>query len=660
MGRVLPNALPGLHALSSLSTLLIERRRPVVLFAHFLIWVSAYVGAFLLRFDFEVPSAWLQPTYALAPLPLFAIRALAYERYGLFHGMWKYTGQRDLESLVIATGLPTVVYGIPLLLSGTDFPRSVLLVEALLAIAMATGLRVGVRTLAQAAQSAAARDERRRLVLVGAGDTGEAMLRAIHRTMPDVEPVGILDDDPHKQGMRVHGVEVVGSIDDAPELLAQLTATEVVIATPSATGPQMRRIVARVSQEGVVVRTVPSAGQLLDGRVSVSHLREVHIEDLLGRDPVELDNAGITSMITGQVVLVTGAGGSIGSELCRQVARFGPRALVLLEQAENALYHIHRELSSSYPDVPLMPRICDVGDRTRLDMVFGETRPAVVLHAAAHKHVPMMEWNPGEAVKNNVGGTMNVSDAAHDHGVKRFVMISTDKAVNPTSVMGCTKRVAELYVQSQAERSDTTFVTVRFGNVLGSNGSVIPLFKKQIEEGGPVTVTHPDMQRFFMTIPEASQLVLEAGAMGSSGEIYVLDMGKPVRITQLAEDLIRLSGLQPGSDIEIVYTGMRPGEKLFEELAIDGENATKTKHPKIFIGKGRSRRFATMRHHLEHLLSVVQHADADSVRMSLQNLVPRYTVTPAPTQRRAVGRSTDMGPQTETRNVRHAAPMEEA
>ncbi len=612
----------------TVSSLLVRYRRPVVLLAHLAFWTVAYVGAFLLRFDFAIPSYWLQPVYALWLLPLLALRTLTYGRLGLFQGIWKYVGQRDLENLILATATSTVLYGALVLFSGTHFPRSVLVVEPLLSLAMAAGLRFVVRTLAQTARHIEA-DKRRRLVLVGAGDTGESLLRQIARSMPAVEPVGILDDDTRKHGMSIHGVPVLGSTDDAPRWLRQLNASEVVIAAPSATGKQMRRILDLVQVDGVTVRTVPSMGQLMDGRVSVSQIRQVAIEDLLGRDPVELDTDRISDMVRGEVVLVTGAGGSIGSELCRQVARFRPRRLILLEQAENALYHVHQELEKTFPKVELLPRICNVTDRTRLDLVFGETRPSVVLHAAAHKHVPMMEWNPGEAIKNNVGGTLALSDAAHDHEVDRFVMISTDKAVNPTSVMGCTKRIAELYVQSQAERSRTTFVTVRFGNVLGSNGSVIPLFQKQIERGGPVTVTHPDMQRYFMTIPEASQLVLQAGAMGASGEIYVLDMGEPVRITQLAEDLIRLSGLQPGKDIEVVYTGLRPGEKLFEELSIDDENARKTQHPKIYIGKSRPRTFGAMRASIERLLALAHHAEAETLRENLQRVVPRYQyVTP--------------------------------
>ena len=476
--------------MTQVSNLLLEYRRTVVLASHMIIWVFAYVGAFLLRFDFAIPESWLTPTYALLIIPLFALRAILYERFGLFHGIWKYTGQRDLEGLIVATGLSTVIFGVPLLWSGTDFPRSVLLLEPMLSIALAAGLRLAVRALAQAARSTA--QSRRRLVLVGGGDTGESLLRQIHRTMPDVDPVAILDDDPHKAGMHIHGVEVVGPIDQAPEVLGKLDVSEVVIATPSATGQQMRRIVDRVTVDGVTVRTVPSMVQLLDGRVSVNQIREVAIEDLLGRDPVQLDNERISNMVRDEVVLVTGAGGSIGSELCRQVGRFKPAAIVLVEQAENALYHIHRELSQRFTDVQIIPRICDVCDRTRLDLVFGELQPGIVLHAAAHKHVPMMEWNAGEAVKNNVGGTMNVSDAAHDHGVRRFVMISTDKAVNPTSVMGTTKRIAEMYVQSQAagRSKNPASSPCASATCSGPAGSVIPLFKEQIARGGPVTVTH--------------------------------------------------------------------------------------------------------------------------------------------------------------------------
>jgi FlaA1/EpsC-like NDP-sugar epimerase len=368
----------------------------------------------------------------------------------------------------------------------------------------------------------------------------------------------------------------------------------------------------------------------------VQQLRDVAIEDLLGRDPVSLDAAQISDMIRNDVVLVTGAGGSIGSELCRQVCRYQPRMVVLVEQAENALYHVHRELQARFPDLTLVPRIADITDGARLDRIFADTRPGLVLHAAAHKHVPMMEWNPSEAIKNNVGGTREVVECSDRWEVRRVVMISTDKAVNPTSVMGCSKRIAELVVQGAAAESRTSYVTVRFGNVLGSNGSVIPLFKEQIAAGGPVTVTHPEMVRYFMTIPEASQLVLQAASMGESGELYILDMGEPVRIQTLAEDLIRLSGLRPHKDVEIVYTGVRPGEKLFEELSFDAEAAAKTRHPKIWIGRGDPLDPRQVRFAVDRLLAVAHAGDERAIRRSMQEIVPNYTYDKAAERGRVI------------------------
>jgi FlaA1/EpsC-like NDP-sugar epimerase len=600
-------------------------RRPLIVLTHVALFVWSYVIAFELRFDFAIPASFRTWVYVGWMLPLIGMRVASYAWLGLFHGMWKYTGQRDLENLAKATLVSTLAFALLVLAVGPSFPRSVFLVESMIALGLAAGLRLAVRSFASTARSIESEASARRLLVVGAGDAGEMLLREIHRNMPGVRPVGFLDDNRTKLGMTVHGVPVLGSIERAHELIETLGVTDVVIAIPAATGKEMRRIVEQVTRDRVTVRTLPALEHLIDGRVTVNHLREVAIDDLLGRDPVTLDQHALSDMIRNNVVLVTGAGGSIGSELCRQVARFHPRTLVLAEQAENPLFHIHREITRSYPDVDVMPRIVDINDTVRLDAVFAETRPGLVLHAAAHKHVPMMEWNPGEAVKNNVGGTCNVADAADRHGVARMVMISTDKAVNPTSVMGCTKRVAELYIQAKAATSQTSYVTVRFGNVLGSNGSVIPVFKEQIAAGGPVTVTHPDMVRYFMTIPEASQLVLQAGAMGTSGEIYVLDMGEPVRIVQLAEDLIRLSGLQPYQDVDIVFTGTRPGEKLFEELSTDAEQATKTRHPKIFVGHGRRTALATLERELSALTTAAEH-DPEEVRAVLRRIVPEYHV----------------------------------
>lgn len=603
---------------------LLRFRRPLVVLAHLFIWTAAYVGAFLVRFDMDIPSTYWSTTYAWWLLPLLALRTAGYAHFGLFRGMWKYTGQRDLIDIGRATFLTSAAYALLVLFLGMrSFPRSVLFVEFMLTVAMVGGIRFGNRTLAQATRRVH-ETAPRRMLIIGAGDAGEALLREVQRSMLGrVETVGFLDDDPLKIGMYIHGVRVLGPTSDAPGVVADQEVTEIALAMPSISGTDLRRILSTLPS-GVPVRTIPGLDHVVDGQVTVNQLRDVAIEDLLGRDPVQLDTKILSEMLRNEVVLVTGAGGSIGSELCRQVLRFQPRALVLVEQAENALYQINRELRRSGSDVDIIPRIADITDRTRLQAVFEAFEPGVVIHAAAHKHVPMMEWNPTEAVKNNVGGTRNVADLAHEFRARRFVMVSTDKAVNPTSVMGCTKRVAELYVQAMAQVSKTTFTTVRFGNVLGSNGSVIPLFKEQIARGGPVTVTHPDMERYFMTIPEASQLVLQAATLAHSGEVYILDMGEPVKIVTLAEDLIRLSGLTPGVDIDITFVGTRPGEKLFEELSMDAENADKTSHAKIFVGRGEPRLHDEISGAVARLLTEIDPLQPPEVRERLRGIVPEY------------------------------------
>lgn len=608
---------------------ILNHRRALVVLVHLALWSASFLMAFLLRFDFHIPDFYRHITYLgwLGPLLLF--RAVSHAHFGLFHGIWRYTGSRDLENLAKATVAASVVLALCIQFSGiTGFPRSILVVESMLALLFAGGLRYSIRAFAQVA-STIERADQRRVLIVGAGDSGEMLLREMLKTMRErYQAVGFVDDDSLKLGLQIHGVPVLGQIADVRQIIAQHAIEEVVIAIPSASGREMRRILDQCHVAGVGIRTLPSFEDLIGGRVTFNQIREVAIEDLLGRDPVQLDNTAISGVIRGEVVLVTGAGGSIGSELCRQVSRFGPRQLVLVEQAENALYHIHRELKPRFPAVDVVPVIADICDAGRVREIMQHYRPRLVLHAAAHKHVPMMEANPGEAVKNNVGGTRVAAEAAHEAGVKRFVMISTDKAVNPTSVMGCSKRVAELFVQAIAQRSKTTFVTVRFGNVLGSNGSVVPLFKEQIARGGPVTVTHPEMVRYFMTIPEASQLVLQAGAMGRSGEIYILDMGEPIRILTLAEDLITLSGLKPYEDVEIVFTGIRPGEKLFEELSVTEENAVKTRHPKIYVGRSQVRPWSVLEDHIEALVHQAQRGDANQIRTMLSSVVPEYRCTP--------------------------------
>jgi FlaA1/EpsC-like NDP-sugar epimerase len=465
----------------------------------------------------------------------------------------------------------------------------------------------------------------RRFLIVGAGNAGEALLREmIRRRDSQYEVVGFVDDDPAKRDTEINGIPVLGTVDDLPSICKKQSIDEIAIAIPSANRTQLRRVVQVCQGTKTRFSTVPSLMDIAAGKLQVSQMRDVDINDLLGREVVNLDMEQIRVFLKDKVILVTGAGGSIGSEMCRQVCAFEPRKLLLLEQAENPLFFIERELRNSFPAVPLESIIADITDRVRMEQLFGCYRPQVVIHAAAHKHVPLMEQNPGEAIKNNIIGTRMVADTSDAFGAECFVMISTDKAVNPTSIMGSSKRLAEMYIQDLNKTSKTHFVTVRFGNVLGSNGSVVPIFKQQIAAGGPVTVTHPEMRRYFMTIPEASQLVLQAATMGQGGEIFVLDMGEPVKIVDLARELITLSGFRPGEDIEIEFTGLRPGEKLFEELSIEGENMVATRHPKIAVWKNIPKDRETLRTGIERLLKVAHSQDRSQIVRILKELVPNF------------------------------------
>jgi FlaA1/EpsC-like NDP-sugar epimerase len=436
---------------------------------------------------------------------------------------------------------------------------------------------------------------------------------------------GFVDDDDAKQGKYLNGVPVLGTRDRLPALVSKHGIKEIVIAIPSARGNVLRNIIESCAAVDVRFRTLPSLADIIDGRISVSQIRDVEINDLLGRDPVVLDEEGISIYLTGKTVLISGAAGSIGSEICRQVARFEPGRLILLDNAETPLFYLEREMKEKYSDLQIVPIIGDVRNRGKMDKLVESFLPEVVFHAAAYKHVPMMEFNPTEAVDNNIGGTKIMADAAHRFGVGNFVLISSDKAVNPTNVMGASKRVAEMYVQALARSSATKFTTVRFGNVLGSNGSVIPLFMEQIKKGGPVTVTDPKVTRYFMTIPEATQLVLQAGCLGKGGEIFVLDMGDQVSIVNLAEELIRLSGLIPYEDIDIVFTGLRPGEKLFEELHLEGEGVLPTAHEKIRIVTAAGADLRTVTAQLEWLFHMAATFNAAKVIQSLQHMVVEFT-----------------------------------
>lgn len=593
------------------------------------LWGLAAPLAFWLRLE----SPWPQYREALIAYTLLGlpVKALLVFAFGLYRQSWQRIGVRDLYSLVQAVGLGLVV------LSAVSFfiyphqplPRSVPLIEGGLSLLLLGGVRLFRRLLHEQSRAVEAKknQQARRVLIVGAGEAGTIIAREMLRhPEAGLVPVGFLDDDPSKRRQRFGGLPVMGGIEDLPSAVRKAQADEVLIAIPSAPGRVVRRVVELARKEGVSHRIIPGIYEILSGKVSISQIREVDVEDLLRREPVRLNLEEIAGYLENRVVLVTGAGGSIGSEIVRQVARFRPRRVILLGRGENSLYQIEREIERNWPELAWRTVVADVRDREKLQYVFSVYRPEVVFHAAAHKHVPMMELNPDEAILNNVGGTKNLVELALEHGVERFVNISTDKAVNPTSVMGASKRVAEYLVQWAARRAreGQVFVSVRFGNVLGSRGSVIPLFKEQIRLGGPVTVTHPEMMRYFMTIPEAAQLVLQAGGLGQNGAVYVLDMGEPVKIVDLARDLIRLSGLEPGVDIEIVFNGVRPGEKLFEELLTAEEGTEASKHEKIFVARNSGVPDEVLEPLLEKLFEAAATRDPEKLRDTLKALIPTY------------------------------------
>jgi len=598
---------------------------------------AALWAALLLRFEGDVPLQmfkrvlFLWPYVAAFQYALLAV--LGVPRYS-----WRYIGLREAVRIFGALGASGVVLlGARLIAANfaatsgygqyTHLPIGVVVFDLVLGFMGLIGVRATRRLFTERAQALRAQETPRvPTLLVGAGHAGLLVAKEIDRS-PElgILPVGFIDDDHKIHGTLVHGIKVLGSVADIERIARQRQTEQAIITIARAPGQVVRNIADHCRRAGLKVKLVPGIHQLMGGELRVTRIRDVAIEDLLRRDPVVLDDEAIKADLRDGVVMVTGAGGSIGSEICRQVASFAPRRLLLVERAENALFEIHRELKASFPELTLEPLVADIADARRVRQIFERLGPQVVFHAAAHKHVPMMEWNAAEAIKNNVLGTRLLADIAHAKGVRAFVMISTDKAVNPTSVMGASKRAAEIYIQALGKQSATRFVTVRFGNVLGSNGSVVPIFKEQISRGGPVTVTHPEMKRYFMTIPEACQLVLQAGAMGKGGEIFILDMGQPVRIVDLARDLIHLSGFQP-EEISIVFSGVRPGEKLYEELSITGESAEKTKHPKIFIGRTVAEPFEKVLAQVEELRRVADLADDGEVRATLARIVPEFQV----------------------------------
>lgn len=597
---------------------------------------AAYWLAFYLRFDGAIPLQMFKRFLFTWPY-VVAGQYLLLVIFGIPRLAWRYVGIGDAGRIGRAIGCAAVVLlavrlGADAMRTGyaqwAQLPFGVIAVDACAAFLGLAGVRVIRRVAGERAEKERRRDSDLPLVptlLAGAGQAGVMVAKEL-LGRPDLgmRPIGFVDDDPAKRGSRVHGMPVLGITQDIEALVAAHGAQQVLITMASAPGSVVRRITRACERAGVKAKIIPGIYEIVGGQVNLSRIRSVAIEDLLGREPVELDGELIRKTVQGKHVLVTGAGGSIGSELCRQLCRFRPDRLVLLEQSENALFNIHRELIEIYPELELVPVIADICDAQRIDEVFGAHTPHVVFHAAAHKHVPMMEWNAGEAVKNNVFGTKCAAEAAQRHKAEIFVQISTDKAVNPTSVMGATKRVAEMVLQSFPE-GGTRFVAVRFGNVLGSAGSVVQVFKEQIAAGGPVTVTDPEMRRYFMLIPEACQLVMQAGALAHGGEIFLLDMGEPVKIVDLAKDMIRLSGYEPDREVKIEFTGSRPGEKLYEELLLTTENHDRTVHPKILVGRFQEVPASTLAGALEQLSAVVD-APNDVVRRALGRVVPEATL----------------------------------
>jgi FlaA1/EpsC-like NDP-sugar epimerase len=603
---------------------LAARTRIFSRFSQFALFIIAGVGAFLLRFEFIIPAPYLRNLF-FAVATWAVVKSLVFHFYGLHRGWWRFVSTPDLTRIAAANIAGSLIGGLIIRLFGPPgFPRSLYFLDFLLCLVATSGIRVAVRVLYEMTSRSGVKPTQRTLIY-GGGAAGVMLLRE-SRSNPslNLSIVGFIDDDLTKSHIRIQGVPVLGPGANLASLAAKYDIQLVLIALPSATGPEMMQILRLCQEAGVQFRTVPSMAQIVEGSSLVTQIRDVAVEDLLGRNPVHLEEGQIKGKLEGKVILVTGAAGSIGSELCRQIARFHPAGIVGYEIAESFLFEIDREMRLSFPQVPFYPEIGSIQNRTRLDEVFRQYSPSVVYHAAAYKHVPLMEAHVFEAIENNVFGTYNVATAAAEHEVEDFVMISSDKAVRPTNIMGTTKRIAELILLA-LQGARTKYVAVRFGNVLGSNGSVIPIFKKQIAAGGPVTVTHPDMRRFFMTIPEACQLVLQASVVAEGGQICVLDMGEPVKIVDLARDLILLSGLRPGEDIKIEFSGTRPGEKLYEELSTMLENTAPTTHEKIRIFVGSGVPEDEMARWLGDVREICEKRDLGELILMLKEIVPDYS-----------------------------------
>jgi len=594
--------------------------------------IAAYFLSFYLRFEGHIPIPFFI-TFQETVVVAVVIKIAFFFSFHLYRGMWRFTGLQDLKNVFLAIlfASATLTLYILFLYRFEGFSRSVYVIDFVLTLLFIGGIRVCVRLIMNRGFGFSTdlfnikpSEYSKRMLIIGAGNAGEKVVREMLENMAiRMRPVGFLDDDPNKWGMSIHGVTVKGKIDDIFTFLGEFD--EVLIAIPSAKGKQMRRIVDLCTGTGKRFRTMPNLGELIDGKVSVKAIRDIKYEDLLGRDEVRLDAELLRRTFAGKRILITGAGGSIGSELIRQVGYYQPSALALLDFSEYNLFQIENKTRQCFEQLPIQAFLVDIRNEENLRRAFATFKPEVVFHAAAYKHVPLQELNPWEAVLNNVCGTRSLVRIAQESGVERFVLVSTDKAVRPTNVMGATKRVSEMFVEVMNGESRCRFVAVRFGNVLGSSGSVIPLFEEQIAARLPVTVTHPDVTRFFMSTVEAAQLILQAGAMGSGGEIYVLDMGQPVKIADMARDLIRLHGLEPDVDVSIQYVGLRPGEKLYEELITEGEGIVPTTHEKIRVLRGKASDMPKLDMQIDTLAQAAQAFDGSRIKTVLKQIVPEYT-----------------------------------
>ncbi len=604
-------------------------------FSHDLLMIPvAWLGAYWLRFNLDmIPEPFMGRALEMLPV-IVVIQGIIFWYFGLYRGVWRFASVPDLvritKAVVFGVGLSAVAIFLATRMQG--IPRTVIPLYGILLLGFLGGPRFIYRWFKD---HKVYRRPGKKALIVGAGYAGEWLVRDLLRdTERTYEPIGFVDDDNLKKGMEIHGIQVIGGSDDIADIAVEQEVDVILIAIPSSSTKQMRRIVELCEATGVPFRTLPRIQDLVAGRVSIKELRDVKIDDLLGREAVSLDWEAISLGLVGKSVMVTGGGGSIGAELCRQIAQLGPTRLVIFERNEFNLYTIELELRREFPQLSLVGLLGDTTNAVDVEHAFRTYRPDVVFHAAAYKHVPLLQNQARAAVANNVFGTVTVATHADKSGCESFVMISTDKAVNPGNVMGVSKRVAEIFCQGLDSKSKTQFITVRFGNVLGSTGSVIPLFQKQIADGGPVTVTHPEITRYFMTIPEATQLILQASVIGKGGEIFVLDMGEPVKIAYLAEQLILLSGKKPVDDIEIVYTGLRPGEKLYEELFHDAEALTDTSHPKILLAQSRDVDMIALEQVLDQIKQACSKADEQEIRVLLRKLVPELVEDEASTEQK--------------------------